>query len=204
MVGNGGVKVLPTPIDAPALTSDGKPMVLYIGAEYCPFCAAERWAMVQALSRFGSFSGLSFTHSSGHDVYPNTATLTFHGSSYQSSVVSFAGVETQTVDGQPLDTLTSDQRALQTAYNPKGSIPWINFGGKYVLSGASYSPQVLAGKTAVAIGGALAEPSGAIAKGVLGTANMMTATICILTGDQPASACSNPAVQTIESQIKAQ
>ncbi|HVD63297.1 MAG TPA: DUF929 family protein, partial [Lapillicoccus sp.] len=28
---------------APPLTTDGKPGVLYVGAEYCPFCAAERW-----------------------------------------------------------------------------------------------------------------------------------------------------------------
>ena len=34
------------------LTSDGKPELLYLGAEYCPFCAAQRWAMVNALSRF--------------------------------------------------------------------------------------------------------------------------------------------------------
>src|SRR5579883_612664 len=49
---------------APALTQDGKPEVLYMGAEYCPFCAAERWAMIAALSRFGSFSNLHTTTSS--------------------------------------------------------------------------------------------------------------------------------------------
>ena len=48
------------------LTSGGKPEVLYMGAEYCPFCAAERWAMVVALSRFGTFSGLSTVHSAQH------------------------------------------------------------------------------------------------------------------------------------------
>src|SRR6202035_3990590 len=25
--------------------ASGKPMVVYVGAEYCPFCAAERWSM---------------------------------------------------------------------------------------------------------------------------------------------------------------
>src|ERR671920_169425 len=38
---------------APALTFDGKPGVLYVGAEYCPFCAAERWPFVVAMTRFG-------------------------------------------------------------------------------------------------------------------------------------------------------
>ena len=51
------------PISSPSLSLEGKPEVLYIGAEYCPYCAAERWAMVQALSRFGTFSNLHFIHS---------------------------------------------------------------------------------------------------------------------------------------------
>ncbi len=47
----------------PALTSGGKPQVdLQLGAEYCPYCAAERWGMVVALSRFGTFSNLSLIH----------------------------------------------------------------------------------------------------------------------------------------------
>jgi hypothetical protein len=203
-VGKGSATALPTPIDAPDLAKDGKPMVLYIGAEYCPYCAAERWAMVQALSRFGTFTGLSFTHSSGNDVFPNTATLTFHRSSYQSSVLSFQGVETKTVDGQALDSPTADQQALITAYNPSGSIPWINFSGQYIISGASYSPGVLAGKTADQISAELSDPSSAITKGIVGTANVMTATICTLTHDQPSSVCSNSAIQALETQIRAQ
>ena len=71
---------------APPVTSDGKPQILYIGAEYCPFCAAERWPMVIALSRFGTFSGLGLSTSSSTDVFPSTPTLTFHGSTYTSDV----------------------------------------------------------------------------------------------------------------------
>jgi len=36
-VGAAGVTSVPQSIDAPALTENGKPKVLYIGAEYCPF-----------------------------------------------------------------------------------------------------------------------------------------------------------------------
>src|SRR5207344_3398549 len=53
------------PLNGSPLTSGGKPEVLYIGAEYCPYCAAERWAMAVALSRFGTFSGLHGIHSAG-------------------------------------------------------------------------------------------------------------------------------------------
>src|SRR5262250_635737 len=63
------------------LTANGKPEMLYMGAEYCPYCAAERWAMIQALSRFGTFSGLSTVHSSTTDTPTNISTFTFHGSS---------------------------------------------------------------------------------------------------------------------------
>lgn len=211
-VGQGSAKVLPVAISAPALTKDGKPLVVYIGAEYCPFCAAQRWAMVQALSRFGTFSDLSLTHSAGDDVYPNSPTFTFHGSTYTSSVVAFEGAETQTNTHKPLDTLTPDQEALITTYDAppyvaassKGSIPFIDFGGSYILSGASYSPQVLQGMTADEVAAALADPTSAVAQGIIGAANVMTATICILTGDQPSNVCANPAVSALETQIRAQ
>src|SRR6185437_5791132 len=62
-IGGGTTTSPPKTISGAALTSGGKPEVLYIGAEYCPYCAAERWAMVVALSHFGTLSGLGLTHS---------------------------------------------------------------------------------------------------------------------------------------------
>ncbi len=69
-----------TPAAAP-LAANGKPELLYMGAEYCPYCAAVRWAMIVALSRFGTFSGLQHrplvaTHRRCRP-YPNTPTWTF-------------------------------------------------------------------------------------------------------------------------------
>ncbi len=60
-VGSGTVTSTPTSISGAPLTSGGKPEMLYMGAEYCPYCAAERWSMIVALSRFGTFSGLATT-----------------------------------------------------------------------------------------------------------------------------------------------
>ena len=50
----------PTPKQPPltARTGKKKPELLYIGAEYCPYCAASRWPLIIALSRFGTFKGL--------------------------------------------------------------------------------------------------------------------------------------------------
>ena len=47
--GEGGQPPI-TAISDKALTSNGKPEMLYIGAEYCPYCAAMRWSMAVAVS----------------------------------------------------------------------------------------------------------------------------------------------------------
>ncbi|MEU4293613.1 DUF929 family protein [Kribbella sp. NPDC026596] len=204
-VGSESVQAAPSAIDAPALTADGKPKVLYIGAEFCPYCAAERWPVSVALSRFGTFSNLGTTHSSANDVFPNTPTLSFHGATYTSQYLSFTGVETTTnqqVNGQyePLDTPTAeDQKTFDTYNQPPyvktgGSIPFIALGGKFVSSGATYSPEVLAGKTQAEVADALKDPSSPIAKAVIASANVYTAAICKLTNNQPANVCSSAPV----------
>jgi len=204
-VGVEGVQTTPTPITAPALTANGKPKVLYIGAEYCPYCAAERWPMAVALSRFGTFSNLGTTHSSASDVFPNTPTLSFHGSTFTSQYLAFTGVETTTnqqVNGQyePLDTPTAEDQKTFDTYNAPpymqsaGSIPFIDIGGKFVSSGATYSPELLAGKTQAQIADALKDPSNPITKSVIASANIYTAAICKITNNQPANVCSSDAV----------
>ena len=92
-----------------ALTSGGKPQMLYIGAEFCPYCAAMRWSMAIALSRFGTLSPLHGIHSSSTDTDPNTATLTFYKTGYTSKYLDFTPVEIQTVSRGPLQN--PDQRA---------------------------------------------------------------------------------------------
>jgi Domain of unknown function (DUF929) len=210
-----GVTGLPKSISGAALKSGGKPEMLYMGAEYCPFCAAERWGMVVALSRFGTFKNLSTTRSTSRDEFPNTATWTFYKSSYTSKYLTFSSVEMQTnklaADGQSYTTLqtpTAAQNALLAKYDAppyvasssKGAIPFIDIGNKYMISGASYSPQVLQGKTWSQIATALKDPSSPIAKAIDGTANYITAAICKVTGNQPASACT-PAVKKLEAKL---
>ena len=89
-VGGGPVTSAPSAITGAPLTSGGKPEMLYIGAEYCPYCAAERWSMIVALSRFGTFTGLATTRSAARngagtaEPYPSTATWTFANASFTS------------------------------------------------------------------------------------------------------------------------
>jgi hypothetical protein len=179
-----------TAITGAPLTSAGKPEVLYIGAEYCPYCATERWAMAVALSRFGTFSGLHGIHSSSTDVYPSTPTLTFYKSTYRSKYLTFVPVETTTEDKNvTLQTPTTQQNQVWQKYDPQGNIPFIDFGNKYLINGVSFNPQVLQGKSWSQVAAALNDKSSPIAQGADGSANMITAAICKLTSDQPSNVC---------------
>jgi Domain of unknown function (DUF929) len=198
-VGVGSLKNRPEPITGDLLTANGKPRVLYIGAEYCPFCATERWPVVVALSRFGTFTGLGQTNSSAKDVYPSTATLTFHGAAYQSDYLSFTGTEMESnelVGGRyaPLDALAPADQAIFDKLSANGAIPFTDIGGRYRISGASYDAGLLQGKTHAQIAAALADPESPIAKGIDGTANVLTAAICSLTDNQPVAVCTAPGV----------
>jgi hypothetical protein len=212
-IGQGTAATLPKPMTgAPALTQNGKPEIVYVGAEYCPYCATERWPMVIALSRFGTFSNLQVSHSSTSDAYPNTQTLSFHGTNYSSPYIVFNGTETFTnipsgSSYTTLDTPTSAIQNLVTTYDAPpyvtstGSIPFIDFGGKYVISGSTYSPSVLQGQTYDQIGSALSNPSNAISQGAVGAANTITAAICQMTGNKPSSVCSTPSMQSLETKL---
>jgi thiol-disulfide isomerase/thioredoxin len=203
------------------LTANGKPELLYMGAEYCPYCAAERWAMIVALSRFGTFSGLATVHSASvngagqAEPYPNTPTWTFVNSKYTSPYLTFTPVEGQTnipdkTTGTytTLQTPTKAQDALLAKYDAPpyvdssaaGSIPFLLFGGKYVSIGASYNPGVLSGLSWSTIAADLHNPNSTVAKAVNGTANYITAAICKMTGNQPASACT-ATVQSLEGSL---
>jgi len=195
------------PSTASALQKDGKPELLYIGAEYCPYCAAQRWALMVALSRFGSFSNLHTTRSAANDAYPDTPTFTFYNAQYASQYLAFVAVEQTT--NQPkgnggytsLQSLDADQQGLLGQYDRPpytdsvGGIPFTDYGGKYVHVGAMYDPGLLAGKDWNQVAILIADPSSAQAKAILGSANLVSATICRMTGGQPGNVCQSAGVQ---------
>src|SRR5262249_14472461 len=130
-----------TPGTRSPLTKDGKPEVLYVGADFCPYCAAARWPLIVALSRFGTFSGLTparsgVTTGSGQaEPYPATPTWTFHGSSYTSPYLAFSPVETHASVPDPktggytaLQTPTAAQQQTMARYDPQNRIPFVTIG----------------------------------------------------------------------------
>ncbi|TME18916.1 MAG: DUF929 domain-containing protein [Chloroflexi bacterium] len=182
--------------DPPLRGPDGKPEVLYIGGEFCPYCAAQRWPIIIALSRFGTFSGLQPASSSSTDAFPNTPTFTFRSVSFQSSYLDLVALEVRDRNGDPLQTMTSEQRALLAKYT-QNTIPFVDFGNSYVLSGPNYSPQVLAGRSWQQVAATLKDPSSPQAKAILGSAAVLTALTCQITGGQPAATCSLPAIRSL-------
>jgi thiol-disulfide isomerase/thioredoxin len=198
-----------TPVSSTALTSNGKPEMLYIGAEFCPYCGAERWAMAVALSRFGTFTTpLRGFHSSPTDTDPNTPTLTFYKAKYSSPYLTFTPVENENINRDPLQNTTAAQQALWVKYDTTTTdgvsgtgYPFIDFGNKYVLKLPTYDPGVLAGMTWAQVAAALHDPSSAVAQGALGSANLMTAAICKMTGDKPGNVCTSAGVVKASGQL---
>ena len=185
-----------------ALTSAGKPEMLYIGAEYCPYCAAMRWSMAVALSRFGTLTPLHGIHSSSSDVNPNTATLTFYKTGYHSKYLSFTPVEVQTVSRAPLQNPTQAQNAVWAKYEPDANTrgyPFIAFSNKQVMKGPIYDAAVLQGKSWSQIAAALKDPTSPVAQSVNGAANYITGAICQMTNNQPANVCNSAAVTAVKS-----
>jgi hypothetical protein len=188
----------------PVLTSAGKPEVLFIGALFCPYCAAMRWPIVAALSRFGTFSGLKETTSSPWDTDPSTATLAFDGASYTSRYIVFDGIEHEGNDTNGLGThtqlqpLTSTESNLWAKYaamfSTSEGFPFMDIGNTMFVLGPLYNPAILSGLNQQDIASRLTNPDDQVTKAIVGTANYLTAGICSITGQQPASVCTQPAV----------
>ena len=193
----------------PPLSIGGKsPAMLYYGAEYCPYCAAERWGMVAALSRFGTWHNLKITASSHTDVYNTTHTFSFHGATLTSPYLTFASVEQYSnvpVSGGGYTTLENPTKEEQNVINngqkslpgsTPGQIgfPFINIGNVALISGATYNPGILAGLSWTDIAGGLDDPTNPVTQAIVGTANYISAAVCASTKNAPASVCTSPGV----------
>jgi hypothetical protein len=209
-VGTGGASAPQALHGQPPLKGPtGKPEFFYFGAEYCPYCAAQRWAVVVALSRFGTFSHLNQTTSSSTDVYPDTPTFTFYQSSYSSPYIDFVSVESQDRQQNPLQTPTAEQQQIFSRYDAppyvsaqaQGGIPFIDIANQYLVIGPSYSNDVLQNRNWQEIANELSNQNSPVAKGILGTANYLTAAICQATNQQPAQVCNANPIPQIEQSL---
>jgi hypothetical protein len=183
--------------------SGGKPQVLYVGADYCPYCAVTRWPLTVALSRFGTFRNLTTTKSAANDqAGPNTPTLSYHGASYTSQYIDFVGLEQQDGLAKPLDSLSAAQNSLFENFG-KGQYPFVDFGGKWMQSGASSLPATLAGLSPEDVANDIANTTSKPGAMVAAGADVFTAIICQLDGGKPANVCTAAGVATAATALTA-
>jgi hypothetical protein len=188
----------PTSISGPPLTHSGKPEVLYIGAEYCPFCAAQRWPLTVALGQFGKFTNLQETRSAVSEG--NLATLSYYGSTYSSPYLDFVTYEVYTNQPkgnsyEPLETPPSDVQTLwantiaQVTGSQNPTFPFVDVGGKYVIYTSQYPYQSLSGLNFDQIANQVGSNATQLGAQIDASAAQLTKVICGITGDQPASVC---------------
>ena len=72
-----------------------------------------------------------------------------------------------------------------------------------MVVGASYSPQFLAGLSQTQIALQLANPNSTVGQAIDGEANVITAAITQVTGQQPTSVASSPAIAAIAKSLGA-
>ncbi len=195
----------------PPLSIGGKsPAMLYYGAEYCPYCAAERWAIVAALSRFGTWSNLKITASSHTDVYTTTHTFSFHGATFTSPYLTFAAVEQYSnVPGigwrlhHPREPdqggADGDQRTAPEVHprchRRPGRVPLHQHQQRGPHLRGHLQPGHPGRPSWTDIASGLSDPTNPVTQSIVGTANYISAAICASTKDAPASVCTSPGVQ---------
>ncbi|HEV2427615.1 MAG TPA: DUF929 family protein [Acidimicrobiales bacterium] len=209
-------------LTAKSSTGATLPEILYVGANYCPFCAAERWASIIALSRFGTWSNLGNMESSTHsgEIYPGTPTFTFEKAKLSSPYLTFAEVEEYTNQFSSslgfyttLQKPTTAEQRIFAKYDTShyipgftsqqdGSIPFYSFGNQVLIAGASYTPALLANQSRTQIAAGLSTTSSPITAAIITTANYITAATCVMTKNKPGSVCDSKGVMAAKKVMK--
>ncbi len=187
------------------------PEVAFVGSEYCPYCAAASWPLVVALSRFGSFKKLNIATSSSSEIFSGINGFSFYMTSYSSKYIYFDGTEEAssvpssnpysgfTPLGKPVTALMSlimhyDQPPFINSAKA-GELPFIDIANKSILNGALFPAELLQGKGYGTLIYDIAHPSHSYAgQAILTAANVLTASICTITGNAPENVCDSTAI----------
>ena len=190
------------PAAAPPLSSGGRPEIMFICAEYWSKCAAERWALVMALSKFGVFTTLKGTTSSATAASPKIPTFSFYGATYSSRYLTLVTDELETntdVGGgeypllqpptiQEMTMMKAWDRAPYTA-TPL-SLPFAYMGGTFLLTTAQYDASAISQMSFQAAARIMSSGTDPVSRHAEAAAGYLVADFCALTRGQPARACS--------------
>ena len=218
-----GVSSPANPVQAPQPTGNGtaplwlatagdgppRPVVFFYGAEFAPYAAVQRWPLILALSRFGTFNQLGLMQSSASTAFANLSTFTFWNVSYTSKYLILESVERYSslnpTGGRYLGLQKPDGRqaaAIASYGQTADTFALTDVANRYVLNGASFAPGVLAGLTQSQIAGDLATPASPLTQAVVTAANEITASICAVDNDKPGAVCNSHAVAAADPELK--
>jgi Domain of unknown function (DUF929) len=182
------------------------PVVLFIGTEYNPFSAAERWPLVAALSRFGRFTTLHDDESSSTDFAPNTPTFSFFDVAYHSDFLSFRAYEVDSDVPGP-DGYTKLMRvppallAQQHRLDPTMTYPFVDIANQVVAREVGLSPITFVGVSRDQIAGALTDSTNPITRSVVASANYLSAAICLADAERPGDVCRSSGVRAADAAL---
>jgi hypothetical protein len=217
-----GVSSPANPVQAPRPTGNGSaplwlatvgdgpplPVVFFYGAEFAPYAAVQRWPLILALSRFGSFNRLGLMQSSASTAFADLSTFTFWNVSYTSKYLILESVERYSslnpTGGRYLGLQRPDARQAAAIANygqTADTFALTDVANRYVLNGASFAPGVLAGLSQSQIAGDLATPASLLTQAVVTAANEITASICAVDNDKPGSVCDSRAVSAADQEL---
>ena len=185
-----------------AVLVQGRLPVLFVSAQYCIFCAAERWALVDALDRFGTLSQISPSQSAIVDgVNAPIPTYDFTRAQFASPVLDFQHVDVADQNGNPLQQLSAAQQSMLDRYDPRGGIPFLDIGNTYVQVSSGYAPSLLQGLSFAQVQQALTDPASTVGQTIHLEGTRITTLICKLASSAPQAVCQDPAVQADLAQL---
>jgi len=177
--------------------SNGKPELVYVGAEYCMYCAIERWPLIIALERFGNLSKLHYMTSATDE--DDIATFTFNGSSYTSNYIAFKGYEDEDRSSAPLQTVPANYSAVWSSFGT--GFPFLDFGNTYVVRSSLLPfPDIIQGKNWTAILSDIST-SDSVGLQIREAANLITGMICKITQGAPAAVCTASPITSSTSSV---
>jgi hypothetical protein len=161
-----------------------------------------------ALSRFGTFTGLRIIDTGTFyctvvsdpcalapgSCFPHTHGLSFFGTKYHSSYLSFAAIVLQDVHGKNLESPTRREITQLKPFDPQAQTPAVDVGGEWGFLGVGFSPGILGHRTWTQIAGGLANPVNPVSRQIDASANLFTAAICKATKGRPAGVCKSSGV----------
>jgi hypothetical protein len=189
----------------------GKALVLFVSALFDGPSASERWALVKALSQFGTFSGVgpSTSNQAVHGQKPITVpTFNLEHAQYSSRYVVFDHRDVEDFWGNVLQKLSKADTKMVARFQ---FIP-ILIVGNYYLSKPMVSPEEYVGDNAAftftQLRYALAHNYnglnllGQLVSDINAEANILTALICHADGGKPSSVCGIHTVKNLLKHVK--